>query len=306
MSAAGADPSVSGRADHGAQPAEVHSASRVASAAEPLLGDLCADALGTRHVPLGAEARIVSLVPSITELLFDLGLGAQVVGRTGFCIHPRPAVDAVTKLGGTKDVNLARLRALAPTHVIVNIDENRREDVEAMRAFVPNVVVTHPNAPEDNRALYRLAGALFDREREAARLTAALDVELAQCAALAATLAPERVLYLCWKDPWMSVAADTYIARTLATVGWQVLHGAGGFAGAARYPVVDLEEAVPLAQRVLLSSEPYPFSETDATALRQRYHAVQIELIDAEMTSWYGSRAVQGLRYLRELRSLSA
>jgi ABC-type Fe3+-hydroxamate transport system substrate-binding protein len=278
----------------------------VASAAEPLPGDPCTDALGTRHVPLGAEARIVSLVPSITELLFDLGLGAQVVGRTGFCIHPRPDVGAVPKLGGTKDLNLARLRALAPTHVIVNIDENRREDVEAMRAFVPNVVVTHPNAPEDNRALYRLAGALFDRERAAAQLIEALDVELAQCAALAATLAPERVLYLCWKDPWMAVASDTYIARTLATVGWQVLHGAGGFAGAARYPVVDLDEAVPRAQRVLLSSEPYPFSEADATALRQRYPVAQIDLIDAEMTSWYGSRAVAGLRYLRAVRSPSA
>lgn len=266
--------------------------------------DRCTDALGTRHAALGGAARIVSLVPSITELLFDLGLGAQVVGRTGFCIHPREPLRAVPKVGGTKDVDLRKLRALAPTHVIVNVDENRREDVEAMRAFVPNMVVTHPNAPEDNRALYRLAGALFDREREADRLIEALDAELAQCAALARTLAPERVLYLCWKDPWMSVAADTYIARTLAAVGWQVLHEAGGFAGAARYPVVDLDEAVPRAQRVLLSSEPYPFGEADAAALRQRYPAATIDLIDAEMTSWYGSRAVAGLRYLRAVRAL--
>jgi ABC-type Fe3+-hydroxamate transport system substrate-binding protein len=264
--------------------------------------DRCTDALGTRHAALGGAARIVSLVPSITELLFDLGLGAQVVGRTGFCIHPREPLRAVPKVGGTKDVDLRKLRALAPTHVIVNVDENRREDVEAMRAFVPNVVVTHPNAPEDNRALCRLAGALFDREREAARLIEALDAELAHCAALARTLAPERVLYLCWKEPWMSVAADTYIARTLAAVGWQVLHEAGGFAGAARYPVVDLDELVPRAQRVLLSSEPYPFREADAAALRQRFPTATIDLIDAEMTSWYGSRAIAGLRYLRGVR----
>lgn len=268
--------------------------------------DRWTDALGTRHAALGGAARIVSLVPSITELLFDLGVGIQVVGRTGFCVHPREPLRAVPKVGGTKDVDLRKLRALAPTHVIVNVDENRREDVEAMRAFVPSVVVTHPNAPEDNRALYRLAGALFDREREAARLIEALDAELAHCAALARTLSTERVLYLCWKEPWMSVAADTYIARTLAAVGWQVLHEAGGFAGAARYPAVDLDEAVPRAQRVLLSSEPYPFGEADAAALRQRYPAATIDLIDAEMTSWYGSRAVAGLRYLRALREACA
>ena len=121
------------------------------------------DALGVEHVPAGAGARIVSLVPSLTELLFALGLGAQVVGRTGFCIHPRTAVRTVPKVGGTKDVDLDRLRALAPTHVIVNVDENTRACEQALRAFVPHVIVTHPNAPEDNRALYALLGGVFDR-----------------------------------------------------------------------------------------------------------------------------------------------
>ena len=260
------------------------------------------DALGTVHPVAGRDARIVSLVPSITELLFDLELGAQVVGRTGFCIHPREALRDVPKVGGTKDVDLDRLRALAPTHVIVNIDENRREQVAAMREFVPHVVVTHPNAPEDNAALYRLVGALFDRAAPAEALCAALDAELAQCAPLRAQLAPERVLYLCWREPWMSVASDTYIARTLAAVGWQVLHGPGGHAGAARYPQVDLDHAVPQVARVLLSTEPFPFTDRHVAELAARFPRVAVQLIDAEMTSWYGSRAIAGLRYLRALR----
>lgn len=267
--------------------------------------DVFTDALGTRHAPAGAGARVVSLVPSITELLFDLVLGSQVVGRTGFCIHPRDALRDVPKVGGTKDVDLDRLRARAPTHVIVNIDENTRDCVDALRAFVPHVIVTHPNAPEDNAALYRLLGAVFDRNAQASALCAALDAELAACAALRARvdLKPERVLYLCWKDPWMSVAADTYIARTLAAVGWQVLHGPGGFAGAARYPQVALEDAVPQVDRVLLSSEPYLFTEAHASALRARFAGLRVDLIDAEMTSWYGSRAIVGLRYLRQRRT---
>jgi ABC-type Fe3+-hydroxamate transport system substrate-binding protein len=261
------------------------------------------DALGTVHPPAPVDARIVSLVPSITELLFDLDLGAQVVGRTGFCIHPRERLRDVPKVGGTKDVDLARLRALAPTHVIVNIDENRREDVAAMRSFVPHVVVTHPNAPEDNAALYELVGALFDRAAPAAALCAALESELAQCTPLRAQLPAERVLYLCWREPWMSVASDTYIARTLAAVGWQVLHGPGGHAGAARYPQVDLDASVPQVTRVLLSTEPFPFTERHVQELAARFAQVAVQLIDAEMTSWYGSRAVAGLRYLRAVRS---
>ena len=260
------------------------------------------DALGTVHPVAGRDARIVSLVPSITELLFDLDLGAQVVGRTGFCIHPRERLRDVPKVGGTKDVDLDRLRALAPTHVIVNIDENRREQVAAMREFVPHVVVTHPNAPEDNAALFRLIGGLFDRAPAAEALCAALDVELAQCAPLRAQLPAERVLYLCWREPWMSVASDTYIARTLAAVGWQVLHGPGGHAGAARYPQVDLDACVPQVERVLLSSEPFPFTARHVEELAARFPRVAVQLIDAEMTSWYGSRAVAGLHYLRALR----
>jgi hypothetical protein len=257
------------------------------------------DSAGVLHAPAPA-ARVVSLVPSITELLFELGLGPRVVGRTGFCVHPEPAARAVPKVGGTKDVKLDALRALHPSHVIVNVDENEVDAVEAMRAFVPHIVVTHPNAPDDNLALYALMGGLFGAEERARALGAALRAELAACRA--ARWVPERVLYLIWKDPWMTIAADTYIARTLASVGWEVTTRPGGWAGAARYPQVDdIVAAAGAVDRVLLSSEPFPFTAAHADDLRGRITA-PVQLVDAEMTSWYGSRAIRGLAYLRELR----
>ena len=132
------------------------------------------DWAGRAHPRAGPEPRIVSLVPSITELLFDLGLGPFVAGRTTFCVHPRPGVDTVPRVGGTKTVRLDRLRDLAPTHVIVNVDENRKEDVEAIESFAPHVIVTHPLEPADNPGLYRLLGSIFGREEAAERLASAV------------------------------------------------------------------------------------------------------------------------------------
>lgn len=257
------------------------------------------DALGQLHRPCSASARIVSLVPSLTELVCDLGLADQLVGRTGFCIHPRPRLQAIPKVGGTKDVNLARLRALEATHVIVNVDENRRECVEEIARFVPHVIVTHPCTPEDNLAVYRLLGGIFGRQEEAARLGQELQAALAEARAVGDRLAPEKVLYLIWREPWMTVAASTYISATLAAVGWHTLPSCAE----PRYPAFDwsapwLREVT----RVFLSSEPYRFREshvTEVAALSGR----PTTLIDGEMASWYGSRAVAGVRYLTCLRS---
>ncbi len=261
------------------------------------------DAAGTRHVAATGEVRIVSLVPSLTELLFELGLGAQVVGRTGFCVHPRAALRTVPKVGGTKDVKLDVIRALVPTHVIVNIDENRRETVDELAAFVPNVIVTHPCTPEDNINLYRLFGGIFGCAAAAARLEQALRAALARAQAVKTELAPERVLYLIWREPWMTVARDTYISAMLATVGWQTLPAVeGGAAGAGRYPSFAWDAAwLGQVQRVLLSSEPYRFAGRhvgEVAALSAR----PATLIDGEMASWYGSRVIDGLRYLADLR----
>lgn len=245
--------------------------------------------------------RIVSLVPSITELVCDLGLTECLVGRTGFCIHPRDAVRNIAKVGGTKDVDLDGVRGLQPTHVIVNIDENRHETAEALRALVPNLVVTHPNAPEDNIALFRLIGGIFRREAQAEDLTARFHVALAACRSAAQQFARERVLYLIWRDPWMTVSRDTYIARTLAAIGWETVETTA----AVRYPPVTLDERLLGAvDRVLLSSEPYRFRQQHVAELAAlpALRGKPVSLIDGEMTSWYGSRALRGLQYLPVLR----
>ncbi|MCW5772752.1 MAG: ABC transporter substrate-binding protein, partial [Rhodospirillaceae bacterium] len=157
------------------------------SASDP---DPFVDAVGTRHAPAGPEARIACLVPSITELVFALGLGGRLVARTRFCIHPAAEVAAVPAIGGTKKVNLAKLEALAPTHVILNVEENTREMAAAIRAFVPHVIVTYPKHPADNPPLFRLLGAIFDRQADAAALSARFDAALARLAALRPSLPP--------------------------------------------------------------------------------------------------------------------
>ncbi|MEI6721990.1 MAG: helical backbone metal receptor, partial [Betaproteobacteria bacterium] len=121
------------------------------------------DAAGTLHRLAQGTARIVCLVPSITELICDLGLAAQLVGRTGFCIHPREVVRGIPKVGGTKTVDLDQIRGLQPTHVILNIDENEKPTAQALAEFVPSLIVTHPQAPLDNLDLYRLVGGIFGR-----------------------------------------------------------------------------------------------------------------------------------------------
>ena len=223
------------------------------------------------------------------------------MGRTGFCVHPRAAVKPVPKVGGTKDVDLARLRALAPTHVIVNVDENRKETLEALAAFVPHVIVTHPLAPRDNLALYRLIGGIFGREREADALCARFEAAFAAAARAAADFAPQRVLYLIWRDPWMTVSRDTYIARTLALVNWETVPGDA----AARYPEVALDErTLDGVDVVLASSEPYMFRERHVAELAAvpALAGKRVALIDGEMTSWYGSRAIAGLGYMPRFR----
>jgi ABC-type Fe3+-hydroxamate transport system substrate-binding protein len=252
------------------------------------------DALGVVHQP-APNARIVSLVPSITELLCDLGLAAQVVGRTGFCIHPWDVVQGIPKVGGTKDVNLDKIRQLAPTHVVLNIDENEKPTADALAEFVPNLVVTHPLQPHDNVALARLMGGVFDREPQAAAWCAEFEAEYALLRA-APKGPPQTMLYCVWQDPWMTISRDTYIARMLAEIGWSVPE-----LGEARYPEFRWSrELIDGIDGVLLSSEPYRFTEAHADVLGRQI-GKPVLLVDGEMMSWYGSRSLQGLKYLREL-----
>jgi ABC-type Fe3+-hydroxamate transport system substrate-binding protein len=242
--------------------------------------------------PAALTHRIVSLVPSITELVCELGLADQLVGRTGFCIHPKEALKKIPKVGGTKSVNLEKIRALAPSHVIVNVDENRKETADALAQFVPNVVVTHPLSPSDNVALYRQIGAAFGKEKEAELLCekfrSAFEV------VSGANFQKRKVLYLIWKDPWMTVSRDTYVSRTLQLFGMHTVPEKTD----KRYPELETLE-VPGAEMILLSTEPYRFKEKHREELQAALKK-PVYLIDGEMTSWYGPRAIAGLRYLAD------
>ena len=249
------------------------------------------DILGQQHAA-APNARIVSLVPSITELLCDLGLAPQLVGRTGFCIHPADVVRDIPKVGGTKDVNIEKIRKLAPTHLVVNIDENEKPTVDKLAECVPNIVVTHPIEPRDNLALVQLMCGVFCAQETANAWCRAFEAELAQVK----PGRPQRVLYCIWKDPWMTVSRDTYIARMLALIGWSVPQ-----IGDVRYPSFQWSDALLRdIDQVLLSSEPYRFTEAHVDAL-ERQVGKPVQLVDGEMMSWYGSRALQGIRYLKGL-----
>ena len=265
--------------------------------------------------------RIASLVPSLTELVVALGLGGHLVARTGYCIHPIDALRSVPKVGGTKDVNLAKLRRLAPTHVLVNVDENRLDTVNVIRAWgrdadsgdgdaarranPPQIIVTHPVSPEDNLALIHQMQAHFGHLDGVAQRAAALTLQMQRELDLTRPDSrPERrVLYLIWRDPWMTVARDTYLSRMLARVHWATLPDqTGGATGAARYPVLSgAEPWLAQVEYVLLSSEPYRFEPRHVEEAARLCPNAHVQLVDGELLSWYGARAVPGLRYLREL-----
>lgn len=263
------------------------------------------------------DLRIASLVPSLSELVIALGLHDHLVGRTGFCIHPADVVRGIPKLGGTKDVLLDRLRALRPSHVLVNVDENRRDTVEAMArwpaAEQPQVVVTHPGGPEDVGPLIDELVAVFtaspglpaqpraDMLSRAEALQAELRRELADTQP--AGRPPLRVLYLIWRGPWMTVARDTYISRMLARIGWQTWPATdGGEHGSGRYPALQGDECwLADIDRVLLSSEPYAFGAAQLAEGRALCPNAEVSLVDGEALSWYGPRTAAGLRLLRAL-----
>jgi hypothetical protein len=218
----------------------------------------------------------------------------------------------VPKVGGTKDVNLVKLERLRPTHVLVNVDENRLDTVNAIRAWgehAPQLVVTHPGGPEDNLALVAQLHTCFGQVPGVTERAAALTEALAQTLAATRPEArlPQRVLYLIWQGPWMTVARDTYLSRMLARVNWQTWPEVeGGPTGAARYPVVQGNEPwLAEVQQVLLSSEPCNFSEGHVAQARLLCPNAQVQRVDGELLSWYGPRAVAGLRYLRELADAS-
>jgi len=243
--------------------------------------------------------RVASLVPSLTELLFALDLGDSIVARTGFCIHPRGKVRRIPKVGGTKDVDLVKVIACKPTHLVVNIDENDREQVAVLRESIPHVVVTHPLCPDDNLTLYREFGRIFDRADRAQELATQYSQARHEIHARASEWRPKSVLYLIWKDPWFTISPPTYISAMLALANLRSLP----VRSTARYPsITDDDAAWQQADAILLSSEPYAFRTRHADALAGRFPGKPILLVDGELLSWYGSRVIEGLRYLEALR----
>jgi ABC-type Fe3+-hydroxamate transport system substrate-binding protein len=172
------------------------------------------------------------------------------------------------------------------------VDENRKETADALAEFVPNVIVTHPLGPLDNVTLFRQIGAAFGRRREAEDLCSRF--ELAYREIKKQEFPQRKVLYLIWKDPWMTVSRDTYVSRTLQLFGMHTVPEQAQ----KRYPELNNLD-LPGADRVLLSSEPYRFMEKHRAELQTSLHK-PVHLIDGEMTSWYGPRAIHGLRYLSE------
>ncbi len=242
--------------------------------------------------------RIVSLVPSLTELCFDMGLEGCLAGRTDFCISPPGRVEAIPSVGGPKSVDAARLSGARPSHVLISPEENNRDVLGQIADAGAEAVIVHPLTPADNRSLYLRFGDLFDRREEAALLAARLDAACDRAARCRARTPLLSALPLVWTDPWVTVGRDTYVAAMLDAVGLRVAPAETGL-----YPrVADLRRAAAEVDWVLLTSEPYPFSEADVAALRAELDRSAVALISGEAVAWYGSRAISGLDELIALK----
>jgi ABC-type Fe3+-hydroxamate transport system substrate-binding protein len=249
----------------------------------------------------GPPARIISLVPSLTEALFDLGLGERVVGVTDWCVHPVAGVAPLPKLGGTKDPDVTAVLALRPDLVIANHEENTRRTVERLeRAGVP-VWVTYPRTVREGAALLRALAGLG--AGEAAIRTVVEPVEQAVAKAERTLPArPVRVFCPIWRDPWMSVGADTYAQDLLTLSGCKNVFAERR---ERRYPIVTLDDVVAAAPEVvLLPDEPYAFGPRDVAELRALAVPAapdRIHCIDGTWVSWYGARIRPALATLRRL-----
>ena len=262
----------------------------------------CRDELGFRLELDGPPQRIVSLVPSLTETLFALGLDKEVVGVTKFCLEPSAAVAPVAKVGGTKNPDLRAIAALQPELVIANAEENRRQDVEWLRAHGIPVFVTYPRtvsaALESILALGRVTGHDSDATamaREIVRVVSVIETSLGIWNKLRL-----RVFCPIWKKPWMTFNQDTYAHDVLRMLGFLNV-----FADAAeRYPRTTLEEALDRgAQILLLPDEPYVFGDADAAELKAALPAGlsrRVMLISGRDLHWYGAHMVKGLSALSE------
>ena len=244
--------------------------------------------------------RIISLCPSLTELVFDLGAGDSLIGRTKFCVHPADRVEAVEKLGGTKNPKIDRIIDLAPDLVLMNDEENRKEDADALQAAGIRVHSSMPRTAAETAAMVRSIGIVLGRSREAELIASDIERRADRVRREASRHPPIRYACLIWRDPIMTVSDDTFIAGLLALPGGQNVFGDSG----ERYPTIapeQLHDADPLV--VLLPNEPFPFQSThvDELSIQARLPRDRFKLADGELLSWHGSRTPRGIDYAESI-----
>ena len=242
------------------------------------------DVLGHEFNLAQPPRRVVSLVPSLTETIFDLGAGDSVVGITDFCIFPeglqRP------RLGGTKTPSVARIRALQPDLVYVNLEENLKRHADEITTFAP-VFATEPKTVDDVASLITLLGAIHDRAQRAAELVQQLSTNRERQTAFSFVVP-------IWKKPWMWCGGDTYVSDLVESVGGRnLLHDR------PRYPTIDRDEVLALEPDVIfLPDEPYLFTEEDGEQLRGMTSARIVGPFPGHLFTWHGTRTIEGLRFL--------
>ncbi|MFN6946802.1 MAG: helical backbone metal receptor [Cytophagaceae bacterium] len=225
--------------------------------------------------------RIISLVPSITELLFDLGLGEKIVGVTKFCVHPERKVNGLPKIGGTKDFSIEKIVALKPDLVIGNKEENEKDGILNLQKKVP-VWMCDVGDLNDLLIMIKQVGLLTGCKEQAKALSDVITVNLKKIIPINTA----SVAYLIWQKPYMTVGGDTFINCVLEKLGFSNV-----FSHLRRYPVVSMEDILSKAPDYLfLSTEPYPFKQIHIEQFQGILSKSKVILVDGEMFSWYGSR----------------
>ena len=227
--------------------------------------------------------RVISLVPSLTEILFDIGAGNQVVGITDFCIFPTNL--DLPRVGGTKNPRVEQIRALKPDLVHMNLEENLERHARAIETFAP-LFVSEPKSVDDVRALLTALGTMHDVRERAAVFVEKIDGELA-------SMPRRNFTFACaiWKDPWMWCGGDTYVSNLVECAG-----GRNVFASEKRYPSHDPDQVE--ADVIFLPDEPYVFTTEDA----KNWNGQVVGPFPGHLFTWHGTRTILGLRFLRELR----
>lgn len=242
--------------------------------------------------------RIISLVPSQTELLYDLGLEDFIVGITKFCVHPIQAKIEKKIVGGTKSVHLDKIKDLNPTIILCNKEENTKEIVEECSIFC-KVHVSEIYTIEDTCKLIITYGELFDCLENAKNIQNSLLNKVSTFKSVIANTSTYGVAYFIWKNPWMVAANNTFINYLLELNNFNNV-----FKEKSRYPEIELESLIKIddIDFVFLSSEPFPFKESHIEEIKTITNGIETILVDGEYFSWYGSRLLKAFDYFTNLR----